>query len=385
MRACLPIVVIFMCTAVSKAAEPPLVEQYLHDGRLAHGELALEAALAANPKDDQLRFGLGVLRFMRAVERLGQSLYEYGANTEDNNRMFLRLPVPKNPDPAPITYMAFRRILEDFSRDLASAETALAGISDDTVTLPLRLAAIRFDLTNDGKPDQTFLAIIQKISQQAEYQFLASNPEFLVKFDRGDAAWLRAYCHLFMGFIEGYLAFDTQAAFEDFVAPHFAKARMIEPKADINSLLIREPLRLERFRKHILQVAVLNREVWKHIRAETDNDHEWLPNARQSSVLRLPVTDELIDTWLEMMAEVEELFEGRCTLPQVAMLGRDGKGLNLKKFLQHPPEALMKEGALLPKLDDALFTEGRDVDLNKFLRAFQLMNTMGFLYGAWFN
>src|SRR4029079_229014 len=88
---------------------PPLIEQYLHSGELAKGEQALEAALATNPRDDQIRFGLGMLKFVRGVERLGQSLYEYGVKSESTDIPFLRLPVPKNPEPAPITYTALRR------------------------------------------------------------------------------------------------------------------------------------------------------------------------------------------------------------------------------------------------------------------------------------
>src|SRR4051812_9249334 len=100
------------------ADPPPLAEKYLHAGELARGEQALEAALARAPRDDQLRFGLGALRFVRGVERLGQSLYEYGAKSENTYAPFLRLPVPKNPAPSPIRYPAFRRMLDDFRRDL---------------------------------------------------------------------------------------------------------------------------------------------------------------------------------------------------------------------------------------------------------------------------
>src|SRR4051794_26045254 len=92
-----------------RAAEPalPLVEKYLSSGQLSQGEVALEAALARTPRDDQLRFGLGVLRFVRAVERLGQMLYEGGVKSEHANAPFLRLPVPINSDPAIVRYATF--------------------------------------------------------------------------------------------------------------------------------------------------------------------------------------------------------------------------------------------------------------------------------------
>ena len=45
-------------------------------------------------------------------------------------------------------------------------------------------------------------------------------------------------------------------------------------------------------------------------KAETDDDHEWLPNPKQKGALGLPVRDEMIDAWLAMMAELEVLLNG---------------------------------------------------------------------------
>src|SRR5437868_15450281 len=41
----------------------PLVESYLLNGKLSEGETALLAELKADPGNDQVRFGLGVLQF----------------------------------------------------------------------------------------------------------------------------------------------------------------------------------------------------------------------------------------------------------------------------------------------------------------------------------
>ncbi|MFO0926033.1 MAG: hypothetical protein U0736_03215 [Gemmataceae bacterium] len=56
----------------------PLVEKYLLEGKLADGEKALTARLADHPKDDQARFGLAIVQFLRGVERLGGGLHRYG-------------------------------------------------------------------------------------------------------------------------------------------------------------------------------------------------------------------------------------------------------------------------------------------------------------------
>ncbi|MFT3880476.1 MAG: tetratricopeptide repeat protein [Gemmatales bacterium] len=169
---------------------PPLVEQYLHSGQLQAGEHALQAALRKNPKDDEARFGLGLLQIVRGVERLGQSFYDHGLKSTNNWVPFVRLPVPTNPDPAPISYARFRRILDDFCKDMMQADATLAGITDETVKLRVRLAGIKIDLDGDGQATDRFLDILTKLMGSPP-DLLRSNPEFRVHFDRGDVAWFR--------------------------------------------------------------------------------------------------------------------------------------------------------------------------------------------------
>jgi len=387
-------VVLGLCERVG-AADPPLVETYLHSGELAQGEQALEARLAAAPKDDQARFGLGVLRFVRGVERLGQFLHEYGAKSENAHVPFLRLPVPKNPDPAPITYMALRRGLDDFHRDLAAAELTLAGVTDDNVRLPLRLASIHLDLDGDGKATDRFLDLLKAVMQRQRFDFLAGNPDFLVSFDRGDVAWLRAYCHLLMGMLDLYLAADTERMF-DLTAPDlFARPkrpadgtaeerrnRLSQPPLTIT---FREPARLGRFRQHFIKVAELNRETWKLVRAETDDDHEWLPNPKQHAVIGLPVRDEMIDRWLAMMAELEALLKGERTLLK-AFASKNGKGLDLKALLDDPPAKLEIDGGFPHNLPEKYFSDKEDVNLDTVFRVWSLFqDSTAVAYAAWFN
>lgn len=100
-----------------------------------------------------------------------------------------------------------------------------------------------------------------------------------------------------------------------------------------------EPARLDQFRLHFIQVAQLNRETWKLIRAETDNDHEWLPSSKQESVLRMPVREEMIDAWLAAVTEVEALLEGKKLMANIGKTDEEdmGKGINVKKLLEDPP------------------------------------------------
>jgi hypothetical protein len=362
---------------------------YLYPGELARGQRELEAA----PPDDQLRFGLGVLRFVRGVERLGQALYKYGCRSDSTNLPFLRLPVPHNPDPAPITYADLRRLLDDFRRDLAAAEATLAGITDDKVKLRLKLARFHLDLRGDGKRTDRLLDILKRILGP-QVNFPTDNPDLLVCFDRGDMAWLRAYCHLLMGMLDAYLAFDTEELFDLTAEGLFARPRHTVPGTEADKLResltvikVKEPHRLRQFRKHLLQVAELNRETWKFIRTETDDDHEWLPNPRQHGVLGLPVREEMIDAWLDAVAELEALLDGKRVLPNFFGNFRKGdKGLNLKTLLERPPAEFRLAADLATWLPDAYWDQGPAIDTQKLFRVLTVFESpTAVAYAMWFN
>ena len=128
-------------------------------------------------------------------------------------------------------------------------------------------------------------------------------------FDRGDVAWLRGYCHLLMAMIDGFLSADLRELYVAELHKQFAKADDLTPEKKVKTSPGRQgdPLRRARngsgkLRQHMLMVCELNRETWKHIRAETDDDHEWLPHPKQKGVIGLPVTNELIDAWLAAVA-----------------------------------------------------------------------------------
>ena len=94
----------------------------------------------------------------------------------------------------------------------------------------------------------------------------------------------------------------------------------------------------------MLQVCTLNRETWKYIRAETDDDDEWLPNAKQKGVLGLPVRDEMIDGWLEAVAELEGMLKGKRLVPDIFANRYEGKGINLRTRAGRSPGALRLRG-----------------------------------------
>jgi hypothetical protein len=111
------------------------------------------------------------------------------------------------------------------------------------------------------------------------------------------------------------------------------------------NLPLKEPERMESARQHVLEMIRTSRQSWVLIQAETDDDHEWLPNPKQTGVLRIPVTRELIGGWLAVLTEMEDLLEGRKLVPFWRDSARaDGKpdelvkvrGINLKRFFAEP-------------------------------------------------
>ncbi|MEM8668387.1 MAG: hypothetical protein AAGG48_12795 [Planctomycetota bacterium] len=322
-------------------------EQAMHEGRLVDSEKLLLLALDENDRDDRARFQLGVVQVFRAVENLGRAMYEYGAISENARQPFLRLPVPKNLEPSTISFQSLGRVLDLFAYELGRAEATLAQITDDDVVMPMRLASIRFDFS--GRRDQrTSLMEILAHLNRRPLPVTKKNPDFLVHFDRGDVAWLRAYCHLLSGLVEAYRSADERIGFADRVGNIFPK---IEPTKQEDKenwyefVPVADAPRLRRMRLHLVAVCELNKETWMHIRKETDDVYEWLPHPGQTDQLGMPITDAQIDAWLGMMDQMGGLLRGERLFPSawVKWVNNDhpeGQGINFAKVFNNPPEDL---------------------------------------------
>jgi hypothetical protein len=395
MRYCFALLALLPLSVI-EASDPPLVEQYLRTGKLEEGLLSLESKLKQTPKDDELRFGLGLLQITHGVERLGQSFYRYGLRTSNSWTPFVRLPIPLNPNPSPINARKFRAILDEFQNDLVQAEATLAGITDDAVKLRIRLAIIKVDFDGDGKPTDMLVDVIDKL-MGGRPEFLKTNEDFRVHFDRGDVAWFRAYCHLICSLIDIFQSIQTDADFYFFAQDFFPKVQP-ELNSDEAAALRKstlgqsgkiplfEPKRLSSFRKHLIMVCKLNYETWKFIKAETDDDYEWLPNPKQKGIFGVPVNDQMIAAWLSMMEELESLLEGKKIIPLDFLPNSNGKGFNLKAFLEDAPNVIDINEVSANGIANKYMSNGDKIDLNVFFRTMQVFNNplrMGFF--AWFN
>lgn len=366
--------------AAAPAEQPPLAARFLEGGGSEAGCDALAAHLARNPGDDQARLGLGVLQFLRGVERLGQALHRHGGLGDNarNARIvpLLRLPVPANPTPAETTYGDVRGMIEAFVADLAAAEKTLAAIRDPDVSLPLRFGLVRLDLDGDGKAGEAeaLWRLHAALTGQPQGRYIggefirptdaeqrAAAEGLVLRLDRGDVFWLQGYCHLLSAIGEWALAHDMQSSFGDLASYLFARPRgqalpeaifvdsdnWCAPYADFFASVSKpwpvvEPERMRSSLGHLEEVVRLSRETWRAIEAETDDAGEWIPNANQTGTFPdTQVTAEMIAGWKEFLDEAEAILAGRRLVPHWRLA--KGRGVNLRRvFLEPRPLDLVR-------------------------------------------
>jgi hypothetical protein len=354
------------CLAASAASAEDFAastRQILESGKIDAGEQAMATWLSADPGNNAARFGLGMIRFARAIERYGQSQYRYGLQPpRDLSIPLLRFPVPINPAPEELSYEKQRDALKDFLGDLAEVEATLAPMNESPVKIVLDLNAIKFDLRGDGKADdeEKLSSILASLRMTPRDD--ANKPEpFEVAFDNADALWLRGYTHLLSASIEFVLAYDWHATFEAagqmfyprITPPPFGKAapsptlqkdggflgsqtEIADSIALIHEIRwpVVEPDRLKSAYAHLKQVIALNRHTWKAILARTDDDRVWIPGPQQKHgvISGMPVGQEQVDVWLKALDEFDAVLDGKKLLPH----WRFAQGINFRKVFFEP-------------------------------------------------
>lgn len=344
-----------------KAPESPLVEKYLAEGQLQAGENVLIRELKKHKKNDQLRFSLGTLQFLRAVEQLMQDFNRYGLRAPGGRRTAFLSTMRSEatpPQPELLTYEGARKIAQTYLYNLSKAEATLAQITDADVKLPLHFGMIRLDLDGDGKAGEN--ETLWKLYAASDGNRSITEEQsraFLICFDRGDVHWLRGYCHVFMTFCEIYLAHDTRETFD--CTAHILFPRVESPykflqygravhrmgdDLDIVDLialvhLIRwpvvEPERMATALHHLEAIVEQSKESWRWIKTENDNDHEWLPNPNQTGVIpNMHVTQQMVDSWSHFMDQAGKALTGELLVP--FWRGSDGCGINLRKVFLEP-------------------------------------------------
>jgi len=231
-------------------------------------------------------------------------------------------------------------------------------------------------------------------SQQAQ--------DLVVGLDRGDVSWLRGYCHFLAALGELCLAVDGQQAFEcsahllfeKVETPHTfllesrrafdenplgnvaAMSDVISFVHQLTRLPIQEPARTKAALAHMEAGVAQGQELWKFVLAETDDDQEWIPNPRQTGVIGVKVTQEMVDAWLETLGEAEQVLQGKKLLPfwRGTVQGRgegqgrvegQGRGVNLRRVFTEPQPTFdviqwVQGTAATPYLEDGPLTKFAD-------------------------
>lgn len=402
-----------LARAASELPKSPLVERYLIEGKLTEGEEALLAELTKDPENDEARFSLGAIQFLRGVEHLMQAMHRYGLRGENPWWLpFLglpgfELPIPSDPKPDTFSYADARQILQDFIDQLQTTEATLAEVKDPDVKLPLRFGLITLDLNRDGiAPEHESLwRIFARLAPRTRVDAEAAR-KFVISFDRGDVHWLRGYCHLLSAFCEVALAHNWEDLFQRtahlvFLKPEtpyefLAKEQLAkQDRFSRNNILdliafvhlinfeLSEPNRMLRALEHLEATFAQSRESWDHILAEKDDDHEWIPNPNQTGVIpNLRVTKQVVNGWMSFLDEAEAIFAGKKLIP--FWRGDDKRGVNFRRVFTEPRRfdlVLWVQGTdAVPYLE-----EGPRTQPTFWWRLWQLFQGRFLTFAVWFN
>lgn len=383
---------------------------HLEAARLDDAAGVLQAHLEDNEDDAQARFQLGAVQFLQAIEHLAQSHYRYGLLQDAARQIpLLRIPVPLNPNPKKISYRKARQVLERFVEDLAVAEATLARVDTSAdCKLPMHIGRIRFDIDGDGKASDTeTLWRMYRVVNAGVRQ--VDGEQFLIVFDAGDVRWLQGYCHLLSAMGDTALAYNWKELFDRcaqlfYPRPVTPYPWLAEEKrsgtwdmrqiSDVIAFIhlinfpVKEPERMESALHHLRAMIGLSRESWELIQAETDDDHEWLPNPKQTGVIpRVRVEQAMIDSWHEFLLEAEAILAGEKLIPYWrGPKGDDAmpRGVNLHKVFTEPRRfdlVMWVQGTdAVPYLE-----EGNMTDAATWRRLQQVFRGQFIGFAIWFN
>jgi hypothetical protein len=341
-------------TRAGEAAD--FTRQALAAGGRDTADEELSRRLQSNAADDEARFGLAMVRFIKAIEDFGRHHYRYGLDSRAGVP-FLRMPVPVNAGPERLTYEAQRSALRRLLEDLAKVEQTLAGMTssgDVKIAVDLNKVSLNFTGSDDATSAPSIVDVIGSLIP-APPSDGTPPPPFEVAFDRADALWLQGYCHLLSAGLEFILAHDWRDSFDRGAGLFYPSLRLrgsASPTpmegfwgesgtiADAIAMAheIRwhpvHPERLLMVRTHLKEVVALSRRSWQLILAETDDDREWLPAPAQNNAAMptMKIGPEQLGVWQQALTDFDAVLDGRKLIPH----WRFDKGVNLRLMLEEP-------------------------------------------------
>jgi hypothetical protein len=393
------------------------------------GTLAdVRGALAPHAGDASADFAIGAVEFLMAGEGMVQEAHRTGfmgpARTMSSmlggQARFLEW--FGNDNPETVTHDDLRAAVGAFVDQLETAERSLSAVEGD-FTCVISVPAIRFDVNGDGEATSaeslgSFFAMMPERStfDREAREWVRSAfvpPDLTIAFDRGDASWLRGYCHVLMAAGEWGLAHDGSELFDRTAHVFFAEAdisfdylpnstysleymtggSMRTPAPfDLTDVLVffgnmrlpvSEPERMESSLGHLRSAVALGKEMWGHYDREQDDDREWIPNPRQTAAFgEVRIDEEMRDAWLVFLDEADDVLAGRKVLR--FWRGDGSRGIDVPKVFEEPSEFdllyWIQGSAAAPYLREGEFTSpGTWAQLER------VFNGRVFRFSFWFN
>lgn len=322
-----------------------VVEEALMSGDLAQAEATLRGHLESHPKDDEVRFGLGITQILLAAERISHSLQ--GPNGLKTR--FLSQTVDGARDPRsklpPEAYLVLRRLIGRFGNDVRTAEATLTEVSNTDVKLRLHVGRIRFDFDGDGKsaPDETLLRAVSRLA--AKNRGANQQEDLLVAFDRADVHWFRGQCHGLVAVCEFVLAYDWRKLLDHLYSAGTLNESKVLSLVDAAAILhlidwpVAEPKRMSSALDHLKTMVRQFHQVHDAAEAETDDDHEWIAGPKQVATLSgKNISAEVFARRRAFLDEVDRLLAGKRLLPLVRHYPnyKQKRGVNVRRVFTEP-------------------------------------------------
>ena len=401
-----------MAAAIALLAVPALAGEggdvartHLYAGTIDAG---VEALRPFDERSDQEgRFGIGLIRFVSAVEHFAQGLYRHGFASPDVGPIgpAMAMPVPVNPNPEPLTYDKLRTLFGTLVSDLDSAKLALlaAGEAGDYV-VPVDIMKIRIDVDGDGASgDNESVGGVLVGMFGAEMG--SAPPDTTIGFDRADAIWLAGYSQVIAAQADFLLAHDFHELVDASFHRLFPRAGlpmqnytrststlMLDPESDnaiadalaaIHTLNfpVVEPQRLKGVLARLHEIIALSRRNWEAILSETDDNRELVPSPRQTPLMQdAPVTAETVAAWRATLDTTEQILNGELLIPH----WRFQKGFDLKAYFEN---ATRTDLVMLITGHDALpfLKDGPVASADSFAEANRVFGDALWGYAFWFN
>ncbi|WP_157946795.1 hypothetical protein [Thalassobius sp. I31.1] len=175
----------------------------------------------------------------------------------------------------------------------------------------------------------------QRLAMAAEFPGLQKIVEFSLSVENPTEAQLIEYQKLYE-----QLSDDDKYALGALLAGErnwmSESAHFVDMAAVIIETLRHQPdqARVAKAQQHLLDMVDHNRNFWRLVNAETDNDREWIPNGSQQAALGVEMPQNIDEAWLAVLTDMEKMLKGELLIPFWRYA--PGHGIDINAWVQNP-------------------------------------------------